>query len=180
MTSTEKNNLLFRRVSFMLTTPTPPNPKLAKALRYFKQELLKFTTPFFIGANTPPLITTTAQLISRVRAFIKRAREDDYPLHTRELASKLLQCLQSPPNEPEVTWFHPSGSPVPIPISTSQLPFRARLDISIESKATLLSLMMYLEKAIATQDTASILSADRLRLLKADLVYLRKRQHLLT
>lgn len=118
------------------------------------------------------------KLPDRLRAFIARGKEDKYDKKGLMLAQKLADLIQ----------YNNSGNPLSnlrLLQKIKQLERQVlsnspsgHVEIGMRTRGAFNVLESALESALKTEDLHHILSPDRIRILKQDLVYLQKRKHL--
>lgn len=174
MTASQKNSLLYQhlRVYNFINKHTSLAIKVKHIVR-------AYCPPNTNGTLQHPLDDSKAKLIDRLRSFVQRHKAEGASQHkvlfpVQRLADK-LQLLQTHKTQAEllqeidlikkqVLSSSPSGH--------EEMPYQTKHNIRC--------LLTCLQAATTSKGIEAVLSQDRIRILKSDLIYLKKREHLFT
>lgn len=170
MTATQKNNLLYQHL---------------RVYNFInKHQLLAIKVKHIVRAYCPPDMDTVAplddskdKLIDRLRAFVSRHKAEGASQHkvllpVQRLADK-LQSLQTHKTQADLLAEIESLKKQVLSSSPS-----GHEEMPRETKKHFKILTTSLQDIMMCTGLESVLSQDRIRILRSDLIYLKKREHL--
>lgn len=175
MTNTERNERFLGRIKFL--NFKHPQENLTNLYR----NVVKTCGPD--GESIAHIPTSLERFIREVDKFIFRAQRDEYArpiikcaLRVRRQLSKVPASVTEQPSRLQLLQkIKELERQVTKSISPSE-----HETISEATKNYLIGLKLSLDNLMSQKDIGNVLSPDRIRILKSDLVYLQKREHLFT
>lgn len=121
---------------------------------------------------------TSQALIIKLRAFVVRGKRDNYRKRALTLAQKLADYIQADRDKPQPTNLQLLQEIERLKSQVISNSPSEHAELSQATRDRLAEVRCALKFLLKCSDLTMILSLDRIRILKSDLVYLEKRSHL--